>query len=170
MWCMGVDCYPLSSMLVSTGETMTCGNLTALLRCQRSKRAAVADSSLGRLHLKGTAIVMMLSMTFAVPSSHAATPSKEIESFKIYAHMKLMDTKQFICLNTLWIKESNWNPKAKNGSHYGIPQLRNKLVKNMNGYQQVEIGLKYIAHRYSLPCNALAFWKEKKRTTGAGWY
>ena len=170
MWCMGVDCYPLSSMLVSTGETMTCGNLTALLRCQRSKRAAVADSSLGRLHLKGTAIVMMLSMTFAVPSSHAATPSKEIESFKIYAHMKLMDTKQFICLNTLWIKESNWNPKAKNGSHYGIPQLRNKIVKNMNGFQQVEIGLKYIAHRYSLPCNALAFWNHKKKTTGAGWY
>lgn len=170
MRCMGVDCYPVSSMLISTGEIMTCGNLTALLRCQRSKRAAVADSSLGRLHLTGTAIVIMLSMTFAVPSSHAATPSKEIESFKIYAHMKLMDTKQFICLNTLWIKESNWNPKAKNGSHYGIPQLRNKLVKNMNGYQQVEIGLKYIAHRYSLPCNALAFWKEKKKTTGAGWY
>lgn len=149
---------------------MTCGNLTGSLRCQRSKRAAVRSSSLGRLHLLGTAIVMMLSVTFAVPSSHAATPSKEIESFKIYAHMKLMDTKQFMCLHTLWVRESNWNPKSQNGSHYGIPQLKNKAVKQMNGFAQVDIGLKYIQHRYSLPCNALAFWNEKKKTTGRGWY
>ena len=130
----------------------------------------MADSSLGRLHLLGAAIVMIGSMTFAVPSSHAATPSKEIESFKIYAHMKLMDTKQFICLNTLWVRESNWNYKSHNGSHYGIPQLKNKAVKSMNGYEQIDIGLKYIAARYSTPCNALAFWNNKKQTTGAGWY
>jgi hypothetical protein len=130
----------------------------------------VADSSLGRLHLLGAAIVVIGSMTFAVPSSHAATPSKEIESYKIYAHMKLMDTKQFLCLHTLWTRESNWNPKAKNGSHYGIPQLKNKAVSKMNGFAQVDIGLKYIAHRYSLPCNALAHWNNKKQTTGAGWY
>lgn len=167
---MGVDCYPVPSMLISTGEIMTCGNLTGSLRCQRSKRAAVRSSSLGRLHLLGTAIVMIGSMTLTVPASASATPSKEIESFKIYAHMKLMDTKQFICLNTLWIRESNWNPNAKNGSHYGIPQLKNKAVKNMNGFAQVDAGLKYISHRYSLPCNALAHWNNKKQTTGHGWY
>lgn len=149
---------------------MTCGNLTALLRCQRSKRAPAGSSSLGRLHLLGTAIVMIGSMTFAVPSSHAATPSKEIESYKIYAHMKLMDTKQFMCLHTLWVRESNWNPHSRNGSHYGIPQLKNKAVSKMNGYAQVDAGLKYITHRYKLPCNALAHWNNKKQTTGAGWY
>ena len=149
---------------------MTCGNLTRSLRCQRSKRAAARSSSLGRLHLLGTAIVMMLSVTFAVPASASATPSKEIESYKIYAHMKLMDTKQFLCLHTLWVRESNWNPKSQNGSHYGIPQLKNKAVKQMNGFAQVDIGLKYIQHRYSLPCNALAFWNDKKKTTGRGWY
>lgn len=160
----------MPSMLVSTGEIMTCGNLTRSLRCQRSKRAAVADSSLGRLQLIGAAIVMMVSMTIAVPSSHAATPSKEIESFKIYAHLKLNDTKQFICLHTLWVRESNWNPKSHNGSHYGIPQLKNKAVQKMDGFAQVDAGLKYITARYSLPCNALAFWNDKKQTTGAGWY
>lgn len=113
---------------------------------------------------------MMVSMTFAVPSSHAATPSKEIESYKIYAHMKLMDTKQFLCLHTLWVRESNWNPQSRNGSHYGIPQLKNKIIKNMSGYQQIDMGLKYITARYSTPCNALAFWNDKKKTTGAGWY
>ena len=128
------------------------------------------SSSLGRLHLLGTAIVMMLSVTFAVPASASATPSKEIESYKIYAHMKLMDTKQFLCLHTLWVRESNWNPKSQNGSHYGIPQLKNKAVKQMNGFAQVDIGLKYIAHRYSLPCNALAHWNAKKQQTGQGRY
>ncbi len=58
-------------------------------------------------------------------------------------------------------KESAWNPKAVNGSHYGIPQGRSVWLRDQDGYSQVRWGLSYIEHRYSTPCNALDHWKEK---------
>jgi len=90
------------------------------------------------------------------------TPAKaydpNVESYKLYAHMKLGNDKQYRCLVTLWRLESNWNPKAKNAksSAFGIPQLL-KMTET-NPYKQIDLGLKYIthhAHRYGNPCKAL---------------
>jgi hypothetical protein len=69
-----------------------------------------------------------------------------IESYKLYAHMKLLDDKQYRCLVTLWRMESQWNPKAKNpeSSAFGIPQLL-KMTET-NPYKQIDLGLKYITH------------------------
>jgi hypothetical protein len=141
-------------------------HLTWWLRSTRSKRAAEADSSRGRLVLMGVLCVTLLQPTQVI----AATPSKEIEIYKLYAHSRLLNEKQFNCLSTLWTYESHWNPRSRNGSHYGIPQIRNSKVKNLNGFDQIDWGLRYIKHRYDLPCTALKAWELRKAKTGRGWY
>jgi len=84
--------------------------------------------------------------------------------YRQYAFIMLNNVDEFYCLDELNYKESRWNPKAKNGSHYGIPQGRSKYLKRVNGYKQIDWQLKYIEARYSNACNALAHHKLK------GWY
>lgn len=72
---------------------------------------------------------------------------------KSYAKALLNDNKQYKCIDQLYTKESNWNPSARNGSHYGIPQMRNEIMLSKNPLQQVDLGVKYIAHRYGLTAN-----------------
>jgi hypothetical protein len=74
----------------------------------------------------------------------ANDPNKEL--YKLYAHMKLGDDKQYRCLVTLWRLESNWTPTANNSksSAFGIPQLLK--MKETNPYKQIDLGLKYINH------------------------
>lgn len=90
---------------------------------------------------------------------------------KSYAKAALNDNTQFKCINELYYKESRWNPEARNGSHYGIPQLRNKIMLEKNPLQQVALGIKYIEHRYGTTkhgvpnaCKALQHLKTK------GWH
>jgi hypothetical protein len=86
-----------------------------------------------------------------------------VDSYKIYAKTKIGSSKQFNCLDKLWIKESNWNPKAKLGSHYGIPQGRSIYLKTADPYEQIDWGLKYLKNRYSkdFACEALAHMNAK---------
>ena len=141
-------------------------HLTSWLRSTRSKRAAEADSSRGRLVLLGVLCVTMLQPTQVI----AATPSKEIEIYKLYAHSRLLNEKEYLCVSTLWTRESNWNPKSKNINHYCIPQIRNEQVRKQDAFTQIDWGLRYIKHRYSTPCKALIAWDKHKRQTGRGWY
>ena len=85
-------------------------------------------------------------------------------NYRQWAFIQLNDLDQFYCLDELNFKESRWNPKAKNGSHYGIPQGKSKWLSTVNGYKQIDWQLNYIKKRYSNPCNALAHHKIK------GWY
>lgn len=86
----------------------------------------------------------------------------QTELYKLYAHMKVLDDKSYRCLVILWRSESNWSPVAKNrkSSAYGIPQLL-KMTET-NPFEQIDLGLKYIAHRYDGDaCKALATHKRK---------
>jgi len=84
--------------------------------------------------------------------------------YRQWAFIQLNDIDQFYCLDELNYKESRWNPKAKNGSHYGIPQGRSEYLSKVDAYKQIDWQLKYIERRYSNPCNALQHHKIK------GWY
>ena len=68
-------------------------------------------------------------------------------------------------LTKLWGKESAWNWKAKNphSSAYGIAQILGTPFDSTIEYQ-VNMGIKYIVHRYETPTNAWEFWKRN------GWY
>jgi hypothetical protein len=95
------------------------------------------------------------------PASATTTLNKDIEIYKVYTHIKLSNHKEYSCINTLWTKESNWSPTAKNkkSSAYGIPQLLN--LTTTDPYLQIDAGIKYIRNRYGTTCNALTFFKVK---------
>jgi hypothetical protein len=90
-------------------------------------------------------LCLILSIT---PATATTTLIKEIEIYKLYTHIKVSNHKEYSCINKLWTKESNWNPKSKNkrSTAYGIPQLL-KLTTN-DPYLQIDAGIKYIRHRY----------------------
>jgi hypothetical protein len=102
-------------------------------------------------------------MTIAFQKNDSVALDKT-NHYRQWAFIQLNDIDQFYCLDELNYKESRWNPKAKNGSHYGIPQGRSKYLATVDGYKQIDWQLKYIEKRYSNPCNALAHHKIK------GWY
>jgi hypothetical protein len=94
-------------------------------------------------------------------------------SFQDYALSKLGgNASQFSCLESLWGKESGWNPNAQNPSStaYGIPQFLNStwastgIAKTSDGHRQIDAGLIYIDSRYGSPCGA---WSHSRST---GWY
>lgn len=84
----------------------------------------------------------------------------EKEKYKLYSHIKLTNSRQYLCLEKLWTRESQWNPRADNkrSTAYGIPQLLK--LKTNDPYKQIDAGLKYISARHSTPCKALAFHKK----------
>ena len=96
-----------------------------------------------------------------IPEAGGSKPMQYV-TYKEYAlHLLHYDYEQYGCLSKLYGKESAWNPKARNGSHYGIPQGNSEWLKDQDGYAQVRWGLSYIEHRYSNPCAAYDHWKAK---------
>ena len=81
--------------------------------------------------------------------------------YRQWAFIQLNDLDEFYCLDELYFRESRWNPKARNGSHYGIPQGRSKYLQKANGFKQVEWGIKYNLNRYGSMCKALDHLKSK---------
>jgi hypothetical protein len=80
---------------------------------------------------------------------------------------------QFGCLDSLWQKESGWNPHASNSSSgaYGIPQALpgGKMSSagsdwRTNPVTQIKWGLGYIRSTYGSPCAA---WGHSR---ASGWY
>lgn len=110
--------------------------------------------------------IAVISMNLIPLKDYAAdAASKEsVMNYKMYAMKALDSWDEFSCLNYLWIKESNWNPKARNGSHYGIPQGRSIWLRTATPYQQIQWGLKYIRHRYGNACIAM------NHSDNKGWY
>ena len=135
-------------------------NLTSLLRCYRVKRAAVADSSLRRIKLLGHAYVLAASITLiSIPEASAKNYS--VDHLKLYAHSRILDYKEFQCFNKIITKESRWNYKAKNGSHYGLGQMRSQHYRDLDPFRMIDASLRYITIRYQTNCKAWAFHEQK---------
>ena len=128
--------------------------LTRLVRFDAERRCGAKSLGIALL----VELCLILSIT---PASATTTLNKDIEIYKVYTHIKLSNHKEYSCINMLWTKESNWNPKAKNkkSSAYGIPQLL-KLTTT-DPYAQIDAGIKYIRSRYSDGCSAYTFFKAK---------
>jgi hypothetical protein len=137
--------------------------LTVPVRLLRAGRAALADSS---AQLRNLRVVLCLILgSIFIQSVPAKADINAIDAYKIYAHIKVGSYKEFVCLEKLWTKESNWRYKAKNkqSSAYGIPQLLK--MKETNPYKQIDLGLRYIDKRYKgNACVAWQHWRSK------GWY
>jgi hypothetical protein len=135
-------------------------NLTVLVRWFRLKRAAVADSSQGRNRLMGKvyAIAALLSITTTLEANAA---NYSIDHLKLYSHSRLLDYKEFQCFNKIITKESRWSYTARNGSHYGLGQMRSKHYRDLDPFRQIDATIKYITNRYQTPCKAWAFHQQR---------
>ena len=94
---------------------------------------------------------------FTPAYADAPVQAKQYISAKEYAAIRLDNKAEYICLSQLYGKESAWDDKAVNGSHYGIPQGRSIYLKTASKYEQIDWGLGYIESRYGTPCKAWAF-------------
>ena len=135
-------------------KLFTC--LTRALRSNRLKRAAEAVSARGRIDLMGKvyAITAVLSIT-GILNANAANYS--IDHLKLYAHSRILDYKEFQCFNKIITKESRWSYVAKNGSHFGLGQMRSKHYRDLDPFRQIDATLRYVTIRYQTPCKAWAF-------------
>jgi hypothetical protein len=109
--------------------------------------------------------LLMLPLVYLSTYTSNANNITEIDKYKIYIHIKVMNYKEFVCINKLWTKENRlWDPYAKNpnSSAFGIPQLLK--LKETNPYVQMDLGYKYIMHKHKSACNAWSFHVKH------GWY
>ena len=132
-------------------------NLTNAVPSRIAGRAGNAGVARKALQMIGASLLLNGLM----PLTPAIATTENKEAYKLYAYVKLMDSKEFICLNALWTKESNWSSVAKNkkSSAMGIPQLLN--MKEKDPFRQIDLGIAYAQKRYSTMCNAWAFFKVK---------
>jgi hypothetical protein len=88
----------------------------------------------------------------------------QADYLKLYAHSRLIDDKQYQCFKWIITKESRWNPKARNGSHYGLGQMRSTWYRDLDPYRQIDQTIKYITNRYESSCKARLFHEKN------GWF
>ena len=103
-------------------------------------------------------VITSILLTYLGQSyAYAAIDLHQQEMWKLYAHMKIGSTKEFICVNDLWTMESHWNPVAHNSKSTarGIPQILD--LKTTDPYAQIDAGIRYIQHRYKSACIALSY-------------
>jgi hypothetical protein len=152
------------------------GTLTAfggLLKPERKPRRGELASSWALAFGTLLCLVLLETTAIEVDTAQAITTKNSVITVtpKQYAKAALNDDKQYECILELYRRESNWRPEARNGSHHGIPQMRNEIMLTRTPVQQVALGIKYIEHRYGttdmgIPnaCKALHHLKTK------GWH
>jgi hypothetical protein len=105
-----------------------------------------------------TVLSILILTTMPVNAANAVEQS---DLLKLYAHSRIINYEQFKCFDALITKESNWRVDAKNGSHYGLGQMRNLKYKKLDGFTQVDWSIRYITKRYGSMCNGWRFFKAK---------
>ena len=134
--------------------------LTRALLSLRMKRAAEAGSSQERKIGLGAAIA--LTATLSITSIPEATAKNySIDYLKLYSHSRIINYKEFQCFNKIITKESRWNYLAKNGSHFGLGQMRSTWYRDLDPYRQIDATIRYVTKRYQTPCKAWAFHQER---------
>lgn len=135
--------------------------LTRSVRFMLSREPVCGRSSQRGVTLLAGLCLWIGSLAIQMQPVQAATLS---DHYKLYAHSRIIEWNQYHCFVKIIHKESRWNPNAKNGSHYGLGQMRSQWYRNLDPYRQIDQTIKYITNRYNTPCKAWAFHERK------GWY
>jgi hypothetical protein len=157
-----------SKSITKTYETrhavLTCGYAETLDRSGtlRARALRAHPKPLKRIAW-GVAVAIGISLFSPMQQVSQAqiVPTKSILKAYTRSHLTAHEYK---CVSRLWGRESAWDYKADNphSTAYGIPQLLK--MKTNDPWKQINLGLKYIKHRYDRPCKALAFHDKH------GWY
>ena len=113
-----------------------------------------------KLNTYKSVIVLSILILTTMPVN-AANAVEQSDLLKLYAHSRIINDKQYQCFHSLITKESNWRVDAKNGSHFGLGQMRNLNYKKLDGFTQVDWSIRYITKRYGSMCNGWRFFKAK---------
>jgi hypothetical protein len=137
-------------------------NLTrhATLNRKRSilnRKAGPPKARPGRRRVWAT--LLLIAFSSCLSKDYSVAADNHVMNLKLYALNKFKSYDQFDCYNYIIYRESRWDYKARNGSHYGLGQMRNTMVLKLSPRGQIDLHYKYIAHRYGKPCKALAHHK-----------
>ena len=135
-----------------SGDNSNC--LTHMLpSCSASERLK-ACCSLRRQAVVGILCLVLGSLVTQMQPAQATTSH---DHYKLYAHSRLISWKQTHCFNAIINKESRWNVNARNGSHFGLGQMRSTHYRDLDAYRQIDATIAYITKRYGSMCNAWRF-------------
>jgi hypothetical protein len=127
-------------------------------------KAEPPTAGLGRCRVWLLSLLIAFNFIFVKDYSVAAVTNYKPTHYKQYILIELNNFEQAYCLIELYHNESRFNPLARNGSHYGIPQGRSKYLSRVDGTKQIDWGIKYNLNRYGSMCKALEHYKIK------GWH
>ena len=143
---MSINSYPQT--YPQAGVDKATHRLQSLTRCSsiwlylkdiyiliKDKEKKIKDKNLNTY--KSVIVLSILILTI-IPVN-AAKAVEQSDLLKLYAHSRIISDKQYQCFYSLITKESNWRVDAKNGSHYGIGQMRNLNYKKLDGFSQVDL-------------------------------
>jgi len=114
------------------------------------------------IKLKTNKNLLAIPMSILILTISTTTEAKAVSQtdlLKLYAHSRLVSMEQFSCLDQLITKESNWRVDARNGSHYGLGQMKNAKYGKLDAFNQIDWTIRYITKRYGSMCNAWRFFK-----------
>ena len=135
----------------------------ATLRRRRGPKAARRQSLRG-----GLCLSLMLGLginTINISTSNAYPLTRAQQDWALVAMNHLGDLQEAQCWVELIWRESTFNPSARNGSHYGLAQMRNDNVRTLSPRAQVRWHMRYLDHRYNgSACKALDHMNKK------GWH
>jgi hypothetical protein len=111
-----------------------------------------------RLNRKRLKLLLLItSLVAPIGANTANAANYSIDHLKLYAHSRLIDYKEFQCFNKIITQESRWSYTARNGSHWGLGQMRSTYYRDLDPFRQIDQTIKYITKRYQTPCKAWAF-------------
>ena len=140
------------------------GHATLNTRSILNRKAGSPTARPGRRRVWLTLLLIAFTSCFTKDYSVAAVSNYKPTHYKQYILIELQDFTEAYCLIDLYTAESRLDPKARNGSHYGIPQGRSEYLARVSGVKQIDWGIKYINNRYGSMCKALEHFKIK------GWH
>jgi hypothetical protein len=132
--------------------------LTGLLPSSSASERLKACSSLRSMVVVGVLCLLLGADLLKMQPAQATT----IDHYKLYAHSRIIEWNEFMCFKDIITKENRrWDVNAKNGSHYGLGQMRSKWYRNLDGYRQIDASIKYINARYGSMCKAWRFHQQR---------
>jgi hypothetical protein len=114
-----------------------------------------------KIKIKKRLVFIGLALIAMQGADTASAANYSIDHLKLYAHSRILDYKEFQCFNKIITKESRWSYVARNGSHYGLGQMRSKHYRDLDPFRQIDASLRYITNRYQTPCKAWAFHQDR---------
>ena len=150
---------------LTAGCTLDAYNTTQDLTLKSENEVLSNNLEKKKINKKRLQLLLIITgFTAPIGANPAYSAAYSIDHLKLYAHSRILDYKEFQCFNRIITKESRWSYTARNGSHWGLGQMRSKHYGTLDPFRQIDASLRYITNRYQTPCKAWAFHQDR------GWY